>query len=135
MKVFFYGLFMDENLLAEKGVNASDTCIGYIDGFRLRIGERATLERREGARAYGVAMEVADEDLRQLYAEDSVADYVPETVVVELVDGGAARATCYNLPGDRVAGTNKCYAQSLTELATRLGLPGDYIDQVRAAGD
>ena len=131
MKVFFYGLFMDEGLLATRGIEPSEVEIGYVDGYGLRIGERATLVRRADSRAYGVMMEIASSEVAKLYAEQSVAGYLPEPVTVELNDGTKVEATCYNLPFDEVTGTNDEYADALLELATRIGLPESYLDQVR----
>ena len=134
MNVFFYGLFMDEQLLASKGIGASNAAVGYVDGFRLRIGERATLQRCAGARAYGVMMEVSSNDVKELYAERSVADYEPEPLIVELVDGRNAESICYNLPPDKVTGTNRSYAKALLKLARQLGFPESYLGQIRQAG-
>lgn len=78
-------------------------------------------------------MEIAPDEIEELYAAASIADYRPEPVVVELEDGARVEATCYNLPGDKVAGTNKEYATSLLEVATRLGFPDSYLDQIRRA--
>jgi len=134
VNVFFYGLFMDEGLLARKGLSPSDAVVGYVHGFALRIGARATLERSAGARAYGVMMNLSPDATRELYADSSVADYVPEPVTVVLADGSKVEAVCYNLSVDKVAGTNKDYAESLLELAGRLGFPDSYLDQIRKAG-
>ncbi len=133
MKVFFYGLFMDESLLATKGLEPSEVSMCFVDGYGLRIGERATLVRRPDSRAYGVMMDIAPGDVEELYAEKSVADYVAETVTVELVDGTQVEATCYNLPSDKVTGTNREYAESLLDVATRMGFPDSYLDQIRQA--
>lgn len=133
MKVFFYGLFMDEHLLAAKGIKPSEVVSGFVDGYALRIGERATLVRRPGSRAYGAMMDIAPHETTTLYAEDSVADYAPETVTVELMDGARVKATCYNLPGDKVTGANKDYAQALLGVATGLNFPESYLDQIRQA--
>ncbi len=133
MQVFFYGLFMDEQLLAAKGIAPSDLRSGFVDGFELNIGERATLVPRANARAYGVVMDIAAGDAAALYADASVADYVPEPVSVQLVDKTTVAATCYNLPADKVTGTNKEYAASLLELAVRLGFPDTYLDRIRQA--
>lgn len=124
---------MDECLLATKGIVPAEACAGFVDGFGLRIGERATLVPRPESRAYGVIMDIAPGEAEALYAEDSVADYVPEPVVVELMDGTRVDATCFNLPGDNVSGCNKEYAESLLDLADRLGFPGSYLDQIRRA--
>ena len=133
MRVFFYGLFMDESLLATKGIEPSDVNLGFVDGYGLRIGERATLVRRQDGRAYGAMMDIAPSEATELYAEDSVADYLPEPVTVELMDGTQSEATCYNLPSDKVTGTNKDYANSLLDVASRLGFPDSYLDQIRQA--
>ena len=134
VRVFFYGLFMDKELLASKGIEPSEISAGFVDGFSLCIGERATLVRHPDSRAYGVTMDVSPEEVAALYAEESVADYLPETVVVELLDGARVEATCYNLPGDKVMGTNKKYAELLLTVATQLDFPDSYLDEIRQAG-
>lgn len=133
MRVFFYGLFMDESLLATKGIKSSKVKLGFLDGYRLHIGERATLVRRPDSRAYGAMMDITPSEATKLYAEESVADYLPEPVIVELMDGTQAEATCYNLPSDKVTGANKEYAESLLDVATRLDFPDSYLDQIRQA--
>ena len=122
---------MDANLLASKGIRPSEMKLGFVDGYRLRIAERATLVRRPDSRAYGVMMDIAPGEAEELYAEASVADYLPEPVIVELMDGTEAAASCYILPGDKATGTNKEYAALLLEVATRLGFPDSYLDQIR----
>ena len=122
---------MDESLLATKGIVPSTAKPGVVDGYGLRIGERATLVRRSDSRAYGVLMDIAPGEAAVLYAEESVADYVPESVLVELMDGTQIDAICYNLPADKVTGANEEYARALLELATRLEFPGVYLDQIR----
>ena len=133
MRVFFYGLFMDESLLATKGIEPSEVNLGFVDGYGLCIGERATLVRRPDGRAYGAMMDIAPGEATELYAEESVADYLPEPVIVELMDGTQVEATCYNLPSDKVTGANKEYAESLLDVATRLNFPDSYLDQIRQA--
>ena len=135
MKVFFYGLFMDADLLAKKGITPQGAVVAHVDGFSLRIGERATLLRAAGARAYGVIMEITPSEARDLYSESSVADYVAEQVVSELVDGSKVEATCFILPHNKVTGTNKDYAEALSQVAHKLGLPENYIAEIKRACD
>ncbi len=134
MNVFFYGLFMDEDLLAKTGISPSKAEVGFVDGFALRIGERATLIRSADTRSYGVMMNISSDQANELYAQSSVADYVPESVTVELLNGSKVEARCYNLPVDKVTGTNKVYAQALLEVANSLGLPESYLVEIRQAG-
>ena len=131
ISVFFYGLFMDESLLASKGVHATEPTIGDVEGYALRIGERATLLPETGSRAYGVLMKVASEDAAALYSEPSVADYVAEPVVVKLPGGIQVSAMCYNLPAAKLRGTNPEYVAALLALATKLGLPDGYLRHIR----
>ena len=46
--VFFYGLFMDDALLREKGVNPVDRRMASVENFSLVIGSRATLVPAQG---------------------------------------------------------------------------------------
>lgn len=133
LMVFFYGLFMDESVLASKGVYPRNQAIAYVDGFRLRIGERATLLPEEKSRAYGVLMEITQEDAAALYSEEGVADYVAQPVTVSLPDGPRVSAVSYNLPVAKLAGTNPAYASDLLALATRLGFPDSYLEHIRRA--
>jgi hypothetical protein len=131
ISVFFYGLFMDESLLASKGIIPSKATVGYVNGYRLRIGRRATLVPDDGNRAYGVLMSLRADHVRALYSAESVADYVAESVSVVLPDGAVASAVCYNLPESKLEGANSEYANSLFILAGKLGLPDDYLQHIR----
>lgn len=129
--VFFYGLFMDASLLASKGVVPSSTAVGYVEGLGLRIGARATLVPDEGGKAHGVLMTLRAADVTALYREPGLADYVAQPVTVALPDGTARPAACYLLPADKLEGTNPGYAKALLALAQRLGLPADYLREIR----
>jgi hypothetical protein len=133
LRVFFYGLFMDESLLISKGVHPTEPAIGYVDGFRLHIGQRATLLPEANCRAYGVLMRIDSEDAAALYSEKSVADYVGEAVLVTLPGGTQVSAICYNLPAAKLTGRNPEYATALLALATRLELPDSYLERIKAA--
>ncbi len=50
---FFYGLFMDSEVLRDSQVMGVNPRRAYVDGYALRIGRRATLVPSSGARAYG----------------------------------------------------------------------------------
>ena len=133
MKVFFYGLFMDESLLASRNVYPMESTIGYVDGFSLHIGKRATLIPEVNGRAYGVLMKITAEDAAALYSEPSVADYVAEPVVVRLPGNLHASAVCYNLPAATRTDTDPDYAAALLALAAKLGLPDSYLEYIRNA--
>ena len=85
--VFFYGLFMDADLLSTKGVNPSHISAASVPGFALRIGQRATLLRDPGGRAHGILMELTHAEIDQLYRSSLEHAYhsKPKTATLLLV--------------------------------------------------
>jgi hypothetical protein len=128
--VFFYGLFMDEDLLKEKGLNPSAATISYVTGYGLRIGERATLMQSSQQRSYGSVIQLDEEDIEILYGDKSVEDYVPEEVTAIDTNGSTIAAVSYILPISKLYGQNREYAKSLAVVARKIGLPAQYIDEI-----
>jgi hypothetical protein len=130
--VFFYGLFMDVELLLSKGVHPMHPRPARVPGFALRIGRRATLIPKAESFAYGIILELSHADIEQLYSEASVSEYRPEAVLAQLEDGSCSPALCFNLvvpPSPEEA--NSEYATKLRELARGLKLPPGYIETIR----
>ena len=132
INIFFYGLFMDDSLLASKGIRPESSELGHVEGFRLHVGERATLLPAQDSRSYGVVMKITTDEAAVLYSDDSVCDYVAEPVAVTLPGGRQVAAVCYNLPAAKLTGTNRRYAAELLALATRLGMPETYLAHLRS---
>ena len=124
---------MDESLLASKGIRPTEASVGFVDGYGLHIGVRATLLPEQNSRSYGVLMEITAEQAAALYSDDSVSDYVAEPIVVNLPGDIQVDAKCYNLPAHKLAGTNPEYAADLLELATKLGMPANYLARIQKA--
>jgi hypothetical protein len=129
--VFFYGLFMDVDLLRSKGVDLSSPRVASVRGFALRIGQRATLVPDPEGRAHGVLMELRHDDIDRLYADPSVQMYRPEAVLAEADAETRIAALCFNLPeSPRPTERNEAYAAKLRDLARRLRLPDDYVERI-----
>lgn len=128
---FFYGLFMDAQLLRGKGIEAIDPRIARLDGYRLSIGRRATLLETAGSAVHGVVMTLARADLQRLYSEESVRAYEAQPVSVSLQNGQRLGAIAYVLPRAlHDAQPNPEYAAKLHQLAGTLGLPRDYLQEI-----
>ena len=136
-KIFFYGLFMDQSLLTEKGLRPEIVGPAMLPDYRIHIGERATLLRSASSRAYGIVMELTDQEARALYSEPSVREYIREHVQVELLDTSeVVGAYCYNLPRDlALAGTNPAYATELSRLVEALNFDSAYVQEIAAFGE
>ena len=132
ISVFFYGLFMDAELLLSKGVHPMHPRHARLPGFALRIGQRATLVPSPGSSAHGIIFDLSHADIEKLYSEASVSAYRPEAVLAQLADGSDIPALCFNLvlpPAQEEA--NPEYAARLRDLAHRLKLPPGYVDSIR----
>lgn len=126
--VFFYGLFMDEDLLRAKGLEPKGAEQATVDGLALRIGQRAALVPKPGSRVYGLVFSLTLAELDRLYSDPSVQAYRPQAVLAQLASGGLIAALCYNLshpPSPRER--NPEYAAKLRALAQKIGLPAEYV--------
>jgi hypothetical protein len=130
--VFFYGLFMDQELLRARGLRPENAELASVDGLALRIGQRAALTRTPGARVSGLIMSLTLPELEKLYSEPSVQAYQPEPVLARLASGGVVAALCYNLPEPPAATErNPEYAAKLRAVAGKVGLPADYVTSIQ----
>ena len=126
--VFFYGLFMDKDLLQAEGPVPQAVEIAFVPGFALRLGQRAALAPEASARVYGVLMTLTLDELGQLYAAPSLQAYRPYAVLAHLVSGEVVPALCYNLPDPpSPAERNPEYAARLLTVARKVGLPEEYV--------
>lgn len=129
--VFFYGLFMDVDLLRRRGIDPVDVRVASVSGFSLRIAERAALAPDPTGCVYGVVMDLTHAQVELLYAEPSVSLYKPEAVTARLRDGSSLAALCWNLVNiPAPQGGDGVYATKLRELAQRLGLPRPYTEGI-----
>lgn len=129
--VFFYGLFMDDLLLQEKGLHPTRPILAKVKGWGLRIGARATLEASEREHVYGSIMALSNEDLDQLYGEESVADYIPQAMRAVDMQGSSTEVVAYVLPIALLSGSNSEYARSLASTARKMRLPTEYVSEIQ----
>lgn len=122
-EVFFYGLYMDPQVLRERGVTPRNARAGRVEGYRLRIGRMATLLRDPHGVAHGMLYALTQDELHALYVGAGLTAYVTEALAVQTAEGSVA-ALCCNLrqpPGDDE--DNPEYRARLRDCMARLGLP------------
>jgi hypothetical protein len=130
--VFFYGLFMDQALLQAKGIPSPNLRVASVSGFRLRIGNRATLVPALEERVFGLVASLSHRELEQLYSEPSVQVYKPEAVLATLLNGESLAVLCFNLVELPTADEhNPEYAAKLRALAKQLKFPPDYVSSIQ----
>jgi hypothetical protein len=129
---FFYGLFMDAQVLRQAGAKPSDVRRAYVADFALRIGQRAALVPSPGARTYGMLIALTHAELEHLYCAPGLEAYRPEAVFAHPFEGEAVPALCYNLvQAPEAHERNPEYAMRLRSVLERLGFPVEYIQSVR----
>ena len=130
--VFFYGLFMDDGLLREKGMNPTNRRVAFVENFSLVIGARATLVPCPSRTVHGVIFSLTHSEVDALYSEASVGAYRPEAVSTRLADGSVVPALCFNLPvPPSTDERNPQYVSKLRELAARIRLPPSYVSSIQ----
>jgi hypothetical protein len=130
--VFFYGLFMDETLLQDKGIEPVARRMASVENFRLVVGSRATLVPSAAATVYGVLFSLTHNEVDALYSEESVSLYRPEAVCAKLADGSIIPALCFNLPVPPAPEErNQQYVAKLQGLCRQIGLPQSYISSIQ----
>jgi len=121
--VFFYGLYMDEEILKSKGVEPRKKRKALANGYALRLGNMATLLRKENAKAYGMVYSLTHEEIDILYKNSGLTQYVNEAVMVELEDKSSIVTLCSVLLDEpKVDERNDEYYQKLVSCMTKYGL-------------
>jgi hypothetical protein len=82
---------------------------------------------RAGFQAYGIVALGTHEQLRRLYAQDWVGTYLPETVLVETLDGKWRAAFCYIAPAGAPRPATNDYIDRIVGPAKQYGFPAWYI--------
>jgi len=126
--VFFYGLFMDVDVLRARGIVPEGVTLASVGGFTLRIGKRATIVPAPASRVYGVVMSLSRDEVDRLYAEPSMHGYKQQAVLADLAGGGVSAALCYALAQPPAkSDEDPEYALQLRTLAHKIGLPTEYV--------
>jgi hypothetical protein len=128
---FFYGLFMDVDVLRESQVTPVNPRPAYVEGFSLRIGKRATLVPSPGGRAFGMLISLTHRELARLYSGPGLEQYLPEAVLVRTLAGEQSAALCYNLPDAPLPDErNPEYAVRLQAVMRKLNFPPEYVASI-----
>jgi hypothetical protein len=134
---FFYGSYMNLDVLAGVGVVPGEVRVARLPGYDLVIAPRANLIPSERAVAYGIVAGLAHDELERLYAHAREAlgeVYLPEPVLVELLGGGFVPALCYLCPRMEPRPAEAAYVERILAPARALGFPGWYLARIASFG-
>lgn len=122
-EVFFYGLYMDEDILKSKGVIPRNQRSAKVDGYKLRIGKMATLLREKDTEAFGIVYSLTHEEINKLYIDSGLTDYVAEAITVLIEDKPLSTLCCNLLNPPKDEDSNNEYFEKLKTCMQKYNLP------------
>jgi len=86
LDVFFYGLYMDPDMLMDKKVEAKNPRPAIIADYGLKLGNRATLLRAPGKFSIGMLYSITHAELHSLYWGAGLDAYGAEALLALVVN-------------------------------------------------
>ena len=125
--VYFYGSFINREVLARGGYRPEGVTVARLDGFDIVRRPLATLTPSDRACVYGILARATHAELDRLYGQAWVRAYLPEAVVVASREGGLYPALCYIAPGRTESPPFDHYLDHILGPARELGFPDWYV--------
>ena len=130
VRVFFYGSFINREVLAKVGLIPERVDVARLHGFDIRIQPLANVVRSDRHCVYGIICEATHDELARLYGQDWVGDYLPEAVLVEIEGGGVLPALCYIAPPSEPEPATGGYIDHIAGPAREYGFPEWYLERL-----
>jgi len=130
VSVFFYGSFINLDVLGEAGLVPENVRVAKLDGYDIQIQPLANLVPSEGDSVFGIVCKAGHTDLETLYRQTWVGTYLPHPVLVETMEGVQIPALCYLSPGREVAAAERRYIDRIVAPAREYGFPAWYLERI-----
>jgi hypothetical protein len=133
--VFFYGSYMNPDVLREVQFDPGKLEPARLPGFDIVIAPRANLVRSDEHVVYGVCAQATHQELDRLYAHARNAlgeIYLPEPVLVDLLDGSLRPALCYLCPEMAPRPAEAAYVERILGPAEKFGFPRWYVQRIQS---
>ena len=130
---FFYGSYINLNVLKEVDLVPEDYEVARLDGFDIRIAPLANLVRSERHCVYGIVATATHEELKRLYAHaehDLGGVYLPEAVLAQTLDFTGRPALCYIASSMNPSKASDDYIDRIVKPARKFGFPEWYIERL-----
>jgi len=134
--VFFYGSYINFEVLAEAGIDERPYEAARLPGYRLVIQPLANLVPDAASQAYGILTKLSHPELDRLYNEHALrklgAEYKPEAVLAFNIENALMPALCYMAHDMRPAAPDPDYVDRILDPAREYGFPADYVADIEA---
>ena len=132
---FFYGSYINFNVLKEVNFIPEKWKVAKLSGFDIIIQPRANLIRSDRHCVYGILATATHNELDRLYthAKNVLGEvYLPEAVLVEILNGQWRPAMCYIAPSMEPKPAANDYIDRIVKPAREFGFPGWYIEHLES---
>ncbi len=134
--VFFYGSYMNFDVLAEVDLVPQAWEVACLPGFELSIAPRANLVRAERGVVWGINATATHAKLDRLYSEHAKGllgeTYLPEAVLTHTADGAPRPAMTYICPEMARRPADAAYVDRIVAPARRFGFPAWYVERIES---
>jgi hypothetical protein len=133
--VFFYGSYINFDVLREVDLVPERWEVARLDGFDIRIQPRANLVPSDQHCVYGIVTTATHAELARLYdhARDVLGEvYLPEAVLVRTLAGLWRPALCYFCPEMVARPADNAYVERIAGPARAFGFPEWYVARLES---
>ncbi|MFQ5486321.1 MAG: gamma-glutamylcyclotransferase family protein [Desulfobacterales bacterium] len=134
VEAFFYGLYMDSELLKSLGFMPGSVQKAKVDSYVINLFGSVKIVPKVNCVVWGNLIELPKQDLEAMYSFESTKAYSPEIVQVIESNGNTKNVSCYNVVETSGELFNSEYHEKLVQTLIRLGFPTEYISSVKALG-
>ena len=135
VRVFFYGSFINRDVLARADYHPTDFEVARLDGFDIVRKPLATLRRSDQHCVYGVLTSATHAELARLYGQEWVQTYLPEAALVTTTTGAIHPALVYIAHGATGAPPFANYPDAIIDAAVEWGFPKWYLERLEKLRD
>jgi hypothetical protein len=130
--VFFYGSFINQDVLKQYGVVLETVEVAKLNGYDIAIQPLATLVPADAHCVYGIVAALTHSEVRKLYSQDWVSGYNPYPVLVETQGGKLIPALCYiSPPAAEPSAPSADYLMKIIAPAQEYRFPDWYVERLR----
>jgi len=134
--IFFYGSYMNLEVLKEGGLIPGKWEVARAPGFDLRIAPRANLIRSEQQTVWGINATATHVELTRLYVDHAKGilgeTYLPEAILTYTRDGTVRPAMTYLCPHMDPRPPEAAYVERIAAPARQFGFPDWYLGRIES---
>ncbi len=136
INVFFYGSYMNFDVLTNMGISQREYQVCQLPGYALTIGSTANVVKNGLARVFGIITALTHAELDMLYGVEAQAklgtEYMPEPVLVMTANGTLLPSLCYISYEAMTGSPSASYIKTIISALQEYDVPQSYIQHIES---